>query len=278
MSQKENGGASSVETALWRLFFLSSLFTLNSSPYTLRSLPQLLRHPRPRRSGGGPHNDAAQHVGGPVHVEVEPGEGDEGGQDCRRLPQGAAGGPQGEHRREGRRRVARGERGVPRRGRSAAPPPCSPRRAAPRSTRGFRSMLHKSRSRSRPKDRDTPRPPLPLQQEQDRRQGDPDLPVVTGPADDGQHRVQKAAAQMGLDPVQHRQFRLKHRLTSSLRPVPDLARVMVRAIVPQTRIVLWHTASSAVPAAGRERIVPKHGTTAAARPLYHIFPTEGNRG
>ena len=66
----------------------------------------------------------------------------------------------------------------------------------------------------------TPRPPLPLQQEQDHRQGDPDLPVVAGPADDGQHRVQKAAAQMGLDPVQDRQLRRLHGLSPShLRPV-----------------------------------------------------------
>ncbi|CAN4047428.1 hypothetical protein LEFCBN_LEFCBN_06615, partial [Dysosmobacter welbionis] len=53
------------------------------------------------------------------------------------------------------------------------------------------------------------------QKQQHRRQQDPNLSVVADPADPRHHRVQKIAAQMGLEPVQHRQFRRLHH-TSTL--------------------------------------------------------------
>ena len=48
-------------------------------------------------------------------------------------------------------------------------------------------------------------------------------------------------------------------------------------MIPQTRSVLWDMAAlSAVPAAGRERIVPKRGMIAAMRLLYHARSGNGS--
>ena len=52
--------------------------------------------------------------------------------------------------------------------------------------------------------------PLVSDEEQHQSQDDPQLAVVRCPADDRQHRVQKAAAQMGLDPVQDAKFHCLH--------------------------------------------------------------------
>ena len=87
-----------------------------------------------------------------------------------------------------------------------------------RPTRGFRTILQQIRSRISAKDRDIPVQRCVPQKQQHRRQQDPNLSMVADPADPRHHRVQKIAAQMGLEPVQHRQFRRLHHTSTLLLP------------------------------------------------------------
>ena len=55
-------------------------------------LQKLSRQFSPGPAHGGPQQDAAQNVGGPVDVEIQPGERRNGGQNQSRTPQGTPGG------------------------------------------------------------------------------------------------------------------------------------------------------------------------------------------
>ena len=61
---------------------------------------------------GEPQQNTAQNVGGPMNIEVQPGESRDKRQGQRWTPQGAPRGFQGEDRRESCRRMAGGEGGV----------------------------------------------------------------------------------------------------------------------------------------------------------------------
>ena len=67
------------------------------------------------RNQANNQQDAAQNVGGPVDVEIQPGEGNQHRQNQRRLPERVSSSFQRKHRSEGGGGVSRGKGGIPRR-------------------------------------------------------------------------------------------------------------------------------------------------------------------